>query len=285
MNCYKYKPVFIIIHYKIHTKNISTTATTIHQPHLQLHPIIIALLHYLIMSQPALYFTNHTPGRSVRCMIRLNNLDQVDVGIQHDGSLAVDVHHEPLLCVKEEVKNEPIIRVPEIISLIDDEQEDEIPATPPKEFQEEDPVTGELTNDNDSIVSEHTEVDESHFDNTTPPRQFKKARFPDEALKQCRYDMNKEPEKTITPLAVMPPAIMPPAARRIAALTPDERMHLEEALKQYKELQHLLKNPYPAPPEFDMDNMSVLTTQTKIKSAALGHDPNSWNNEDLLMEE
>lgn len=233
------------------------------------------------MSQPALYFTNHTPGRSVRCMIRLNNLDQVEVGVQHDGSMAVDVHHDPLVSVKEEVKHEPSSNIPEIISLVDDEKDD-IPTTPPKEFQEEDPVTGELTNDNNSIVSDHTEVDETPIDNATPPRQFKKARFPDEAMKQCRYDMNKEPEKTITPLAVMPPAIMPPVVRGIAALTPAERTHLEN---QYKELQLLLTNPYPAPPEFDIDNMSVLTFQTKNKSAALGHDPNGWKDTDLLMDD
>ena len=235
------------------------------------------------MSQPVLYFTNHTPGvkRSVRCMIRLNNLDQVEVGVQHDGSMAIDVQHEPLVSVKEEHKNEPDSKIPEIISLVDDE-EDVIITTPPNELQKEDPVTGELTNDNSSIVSDHTEVDELPIDKTSPPRQFKKARFPDKDMKQCCFDMNKEPEKTITPLAVMPPAIMPPVVTRIAALTPAERTHLEN---QYKELQQLLTNPYQAPPEFDMDNMSVLTTQTKHKSAALGHDPNSWNNQYLLMEE
>ena len=231
------------------------------------------------MSQPVLFFTNHTPGvkRSVRCMIRLSNLDQVEVGVQHDGSMAIDVHHEPLVSVKEEVKDEPSTKIPEIISLVDDE-EDVILTTPPNQFQEEHPVTGELTNDNSSIVSDHTVP----IDKTSPQSQFKKARFPDKDMKQCCFDMNKEPEKTITPLAAMPPAIMPPVVTRIAALTPAERTHLEN---QYKELQQLLTNPYPAPPEFDIDNMSVLTTQTKHKSAALGHDPNSWNNQYLLMEE
>jgi len=215
-------------------------------------------------------------------MINLSNLDQVEVGIQHDGSIAVDVHHDPLVSVKEEVKDEPSSKNPEIISLVHDE-ENIILTTPPNEFQEDDPVTGDLTNDNYSIVSDHTEVDEFPIDKTSPPRQFKKARFPDEAKKQCCFDMNQEPDKTITPAAI-PPAI-PPAVRKIAALTPDQISCLEEALREYKELQPLLTNPYPAPPEFDIDNMSVLTFKTKNKSAALGHDPNSWNNEDLLMEE
>ena len=235
------------------------------------------------MSHPVLCFTNHTPGingakRSIRCMVRLSNLDQVEFGVQPDGTVSVDVHHEPLVCIKEELKNEPESKIPEIISLIDDDKND-IPTTPPNELQEQDPVSGELTNDDCSVVSDHTEVDKTPI---TPPRQFKKIRFPDETKNQCRYDMNTEPEKTITPAAI-PPAI-PPAVRKIAALTPDQISCLEEALREYKDFQQLQVNPYPVP-ELDMDNMSVLTFQTRNKSAPLGSDSNSWKNKDLIIEE
>ena len=226
-------------------------------------------------------FTAHTPGpngvkRSLGCMVRLNTFDLVEFGVSEDGTMSVDVvrKQEPVICVKNEFKNEPIIRVPEIISLIDDEQKDEIPATPLNEgaLQGQEPVSGELTNDDDSIVSDHTEVDESPQFSS---RQPKKAKLTVETKDACKYDMNEG--ATTTPVARLPADVMTEAVKRMAVLTPDQRTLLKESLRMYdmqKELQQLQnqqlqENPFKEP-EFDMDgNMTVFT---------------GWKDKDLMLE-
>jgi len=255
--------------------------------------------------------TQHIVGvdgvqRSFQCSVLLNSFDQVDYKYNEDGTMSVDVvsKQEPLVCIKEELKNEPIIRVPEIISLIDDEQKYYVPATPLNEgalqgqepvsgeltdddeqkvevpatpliegaLQGQEPVSGELTNDDDSIVSDHTEVDESP---QFLSRQHKRAKLTVETKDACKYDMNEG--ATTTPVARLPADIMTEAVKRMAVLTPDQRTLLKESLRLYdmqKELQQLQnqqlqENPFKEP-EFDMDgNMTVFT---------------GWKDKELMLE-
>ena len=241
----------------------------------------------------AINFTTSTPGiggeglNVVRCLILLQGLTNVVLGVEPDGTPSVILHHkadEQNITKEKEIKGEYVAN-DETQHQLDktQKQSDATLKTPPKLInQVENPILTQITDDNLSMASTSTEVDDDEFDSSTP--SFKQMlNLQNKYKHDCVFAMKNDKE-AMEDVELDTVSV----ASSLNIFDKGNETTMKQIFELYgspdnsqkKKVQH--NNPSGG---FEIDSMSTLTIQTKRQKTNPREDPKKMTNNGLVMED